>query len=157
MRGLSLLQRFEEKFIPVPESGCWLWTASSHGSGYGLIHTGRDFSKGKMEFAHRVSYELYKGYRPSPDEEVCHKCDVTCCVNPYHLFIGSHKDNMEDMVKKERAKNGNLELTEEIVIQILNYPKGVKLTAKEFGIDSGYCSRLRNFKIKKWKYLENQG
>lgn len=153
----KLKERFEAKFIPVTESGCWLWEATAHSRGYGLIHTGRKLTKAHMEFAHRFSYELYKGHRPSREEEVCHKCDVPSCVNPDHLFLGSHADNMLDMAKKNRCgKRWTERLTEEVVVQILTYPANQAVTAEIFGIDSGYCSRLRNFKVKKWAYLKDK-
>ncbi len=155
-RGRSMLDRFEEKFMPVTESGCWIWIASSHERGYGLFHTGRDIRKGKMEFAHRVSYELYKGYQPTADDSVCHKCDNPFCVNPDHLFIGTHQDNMSDMASKGRTKLAKLRLTEDDVIRIIEYPANNKTTAEKFGIDGGYCSRLRRFKIPHWQYLSER-
>ena len=109
-----------------------------------------------MEFAHRVSYELYKGYRPTPEDSVCHKCDNPSCVNPDHLFIGTHLDNMQDMVNKGRLKSSRLRLSEEDVVGIISYPANNKETAALFGIDSGYCSRLRRYLIKQWAYLKPQ-
>lgn len=149
----SMLERFEEKFVPVTESGCWLWTAARHGRGYGLFHTGRGLRKGKMEFAHRISYELYRGIQPEADEVVCHSCDVPDCVNPNHLFLGTQKDNMEDMKSKKRAKNGKLRLSEQEVRAILKSEGRLKDIANEFGIYVGYCSRLRAGKVKHWKHL----
>lgn len=150
----TMLERFESKYIPVTESGCWLWTASSHGRGYGLFHTGRGIRKGKMEFAHRVAYELYKGVRPEANQSVCHSCDNPCCVNPNHLFLGSHDDNMKDMASKNRA--GKLSrFTEEDILGILNYPGNTKEAAEFYNLDPGHCSRIRNFKVKKWQYLRD--
>jgi len=90
-------QRFEEKFIPVPESGCWLWTAGLNKSGYGLFYLNWAMT------AHRASYALYKGEIPD-GLYVLHKCDVKCCVNPDHLFIGTHSDNMKDYADKRRVR-----------------------------------------------------
>ena len=80
----TLLERFNEKYIPEPNSGCWLWTAAVHKTnGYGEIHWGDGHGK-KMLLAHVASYLLHVG--PTPDGlELDHKCRVRSCVNPEHL------------------------------------------------------------------------
>lgn len=93
----TLLDRFESKYIPEPNSGCWLWEAAVVQNGYGTISV----NKG-MRRAHRVSYELYVGNIPD-NLMVLHKCDVRCCVNPDHLFLGTHQDNMDDREFKGRG------------------------------------------------------
>lgn len=80
-----------------PNSGCWLWTASLRpGSGYGQLRVGRTIA-----FAHRIAYELFVGLIPN-GLYVCHHCDVKQCVNPDHLFLGTAKDNTQDMIRKGR-------------------------------------------------------
>lgn len=145
MKNRTLKDRFEEKFIPVTESGCWLWTASCHERGYGLFHTGRGIRKGKMEFAHRVSYELYKGVRPSDNESVCHSCDNPYCVNPNHLFIGSHKDNMSDMRRKGRMVSSKQRISEaqqELAIQLRRDGFTNSEIAKILNISDSHASRV---------------
>lgn len=79
MQTKSLLERFEEKYIPEPMSGCYLWTAALDDAGYGRI--GVD---GRTVGAHRVAYELYVG--PIPDGMTLdHLCRNRACVNPAHL------------------------------------------------------------------------
>lgn len=98
---IPLRERFESKYIPEPNSGCWLWEGRCVGSGYGSIAEGGTF--GRSLLAHRVSYELYIG--PIPDGMcILHKCDTKLCVNPDHLRIGSSSDNMQDMIDKRRQK-----------------------------------------------------
>ena len=87
-------------YMPVPESGCWIWMGAWNGDGYGVVSKTltRDF-----QMAHRVFYTEHKG----PIAEgllVCHRCDTPQCVNPDHLFLGTHMDNMHDMIRKGRQR-----------------------------------------------------
>jgi len=84
--------------------GCWLWTgALTEAGGYGRF----DAVKGQSGRAHRFAYELLVG--PIPDGLlVCHHCDNPPCVNPSHLFIGTAKDNVADMVRKDRVWRGGV-------------------------------------------------
>ncbi len=94
---MTLQERFEDKFIPEPNSGCWLWTASQV-MGYGCIRIDK-----KTFLSHRISFELYNG--PIGDGlHVLHRCDTRDCVNPRHLFLGTNLDNIQDSVKKGRRK-----------------------------------------------------
>lgn len=88
----------EERSIPEPMSGCWLWFQSQIGTGYGDFRLDH-----KHYLAHRASYEVYKGEIPK-GMHVLHKCDTRCCVNPDHLFLGTNLDNIQDSVKKGRRK-----------------------------------------------------
>jgi len=95
-----LIDRFNEKWTPVTESGCWLWTDYLVSGKYGHLTVNY-----KTLAAHRVSYELHVGEIPE-GLCVCHRCDVPFCVNPDHLFLGTHKDNTQDMLKKNRGRWG---------------------------------------------------
>lgn len=98
----TLRERFEGKYTPVPEAGCWLWIGAVAGHGrYGSL-----LSEGRLERAHRVSWELHFG--PIPDGmNVCHRCDVGLCVNPAHLFLGTQRENVLDMISKGRRTYEN--------------------------------------------------
>lgn len=89
-------QRFFDKMIPEPMSGCWLWLGGIMGKGYAAFHC-QGFIKGN-----RVSYAMFNGALTSADL-VRHKCDTPCCVNPDHLIIGSYINNHQDMVDRGRA------------------------------------------------------
>lgn len=106
MMSDKTITRFNAKFAINTATECWDWTASIASTGYGQFNLG-----GKITRAHRVSYMLHKG--PITDGLwVLHKCDVRSCVNPDHLFLGTHHDNDMDREAKGRGRNGgNLHIT----------------------------------------------
>lgn len=111
----DMKQRILEKHY-VDDNGCWIWTGRYHRSkkellqgkkNYGTIEIYDSSYKGKKRKirAHRASYEAFHGLIPA-GLYVCHSCDVPLCVNPEHLWLGTAKDNSEDMIKKGRSLKG---------------------------------------------------
>jgi len=138
------------KTRPGP-NGCVEWTAYRINGGYGRLRVGQ-----KMKLAHRVSYELSIG--PIPDELcVLHRCDNRGCINPDHFFLGTYKDNCQDMYAKGRNRpalgdrNVNNKLTPEQIVQIRKDKRGKTVIAKEFGINRSTVADIRNRKI--WKHI----
>jgi len=131
----------------VPESGCWIWTGAVTGSGYGVIY--RD---GEQKSAHRISYEVHNT-ELSKDDVVCHKCDIPCCVNPSHLFVGTALDNMQDMIKKGRGNKakgsaaGPSKLDETQVLEIKRQlADGVyqRVVAERFGVKASTIGSINS-------------
>lgn len=139
--------------VPEPNSGCWLWDAGVGKSGYGVFK-----KDGRSISAHRFSYEEFVG--PIPDEmHVLHKCDVRTCVNPDHLFVGTHDDNMKDSSRKGRKPRGEdnraAKLSADDVREIRKWMKaGVRqeLIAKCFGISQSAVGNIST--AKSWGWLK---
>jgi hypothetical protein len=119
-RMSAIRTKFLSKISKSDETGCWEWTAGKTGKGYGAFSI-----NGKNRPAHRVSYELFK--EPIPDGLfICHRCDNPGCVNPGHLFLGTHQDNMDDRSAKGRTPPlPNTHSNQEWNLKrILSMPKG---------------------------------
>ena len=148
---MKALDLFMNKFIPEPNSGCWLWTGCGDRRDYGYHQI-----KGKTIKAHRFSYNAFIGEIPE-NLHVLHKCDVTCCVNPDHLFVGSHRVNMDDMVKKGRSprllgeNHGMVKLSEEDVVKIRDMRGTHKEIAKEFNISRQLVGFIKSGK--RWRHI----
>lgn len=84
--------------VTVNENGCWVWNGPYGRRGYGR------YKVLGTEAAHRASYMIFKGTIPEDQPFVCHTCDNPPCVNPEHLFVGTHQDNVDDMLHKGRAR-----------------------------------------------------
>lgn len=98
LNGERELFRFWSK---VDRSGeCWLWSGAKTSAGYGEFYLA-----GSMVYAHRYSDQLVRGPIPK-GVMVLHRCDAPSCVNPDHLFRGTHQDNMDDMWRKGRGNPG---------------------------------------------------
>ncbi len=89
-RKIAPFKRLLAGYKENQSTGCWEWIMSKYKNGYGQIKV-----FGKMVSAHRYSYEIHKGPIKS-GFEVMHTCDVKSCINPDHLIVGTHGQNMAD-------------------------------------------------------------
>lgn len=125
-------ERFHDKYTKN-DNGCWLWKAKILPNGYGCIKHDR-----KDEVAHRISWILHYGSIPD-GLFVLHRCDVRNCVNPRHLFLGTHLDNVHDCVKKRRQsflgeRNPKARLTLQDVICIRQSNSSMEELSKKYGV-----------------------
>lgn len=140
--------------------GCWLWQAACADFGYGLIG-----SSGHMLRAHRLSWEIHHG--PIPEGMfVCHRCDVPACVRPDHLFLGTHTDNMRDMIRKGRhrgavaietylgERNGRSKLTADKVRELRalrDSGESLRSLARRFGVSKPSVQAIVS--RKNWRHV----
>lgn len=90
--------------IEDKDDPCWLWQGPVNNCGYGLIRDMDALPRTKMRTVHRVMAE--HSQLDILGKEVCHTCDTPNCVNPDHLWVGTHKENMKDCADKGRSKIG---------------------------------------------------
>lgn len=118
-------ERFWRKVRKGGPNECWVWTATTNADGYGRFYAGVE-QGGQLIGAHRFSWELANG-RPVGELCVCHHCDNPSCVNPAHLFLGTHVDNMLDRDSKGRrppptgTANGRARLSESQIVEIRRF------------------------------------
>lgn len=100
LQSLSIrIARFWKQ-VARAKDGCWLWQGTILHTGYGQV-----CFEGHAQSAHRVAWLLTNGEIPK-GLCVCHRCDTRACVRPDHLFLGTAKDNMQDMYRKGRGPTG---------------------------------------------------
>ena len=97
-KKLALSTRFWDNVEVKQSDECWIWKASCDKRGYGQFNIAK-----KMKRSHRIAWKLTFGEIPK-ELYVCHKCDNPPCCNPNHLFLGTQKDNIADMLRKGRGK-----------------------------------------------------
>lgn len=141
---------FERRYT-IDDKGCWFWIGSTDTCGYGI------WKAHGQRSAHRASYVLHKGEIP-PGMHVLHKCDQPNCVNPDHLRLGTHQENMADLRAKGRAygasgaTNLSAKLTEAQAIAILTDTRRTSVIAKEYELTQASVMNIK--KGKTWKHLQ---
>lgn len=157
-------ERFYLKMGIPDENGCINWLASKYRKGYGQF-SNKGFSS---NLAHRVAYEIKFGKIPE-GLLACHKCDNPGCVNVDHIFLGTTKDNTQDMVKKNRGsmrkgerfkyavERPHSKLTEEQVRdirqQILNGVTMVDLS-RQYNVSDRTINDINSGKL--WASIDNE-
>jgi hypothetical protein len=144
-RAATIAEKLDASSIPEPNSGCLLWTSSVDTVGYGRFrHRRKNYS------AHRAAWEVARGPIPS-GLHVLHKCDVRSCLNPDHLFLGTHQDNMRDRNEKGRARgkvsrgsdNWCAKLNDDAAREIYTRAGLQREIARAFGVEQSVVSRIK--------------
>jgi hypothetical protein len=130
------------------DSGCWEWQRGKHASGYGGVGP----SWGGGSYAHRAMWEAANGAIPQ-GKYVLHRCDNRCCINPDHLFLGTHLDNIRDMQAKNRHRGGSLpgesnpnSKHSDATVFATKWARLIGYTSKEvqdaFGVSESFVTRI---------------
>lgn len=127
------IEKFWDRVDVRSKKECWLWQGSLDGKGrYGVTHFRR-----KQDGAHRVAYILTYGEIPAGLDVMHVVCDTPACCNPYHLRAGTRKENMDDMIEKDRdgwtcgVDRPGAKLNDDMVREIRKLYKTKAMTQKE--------------------------
>lgn len=144
------IARFWSHVRVVSPGKCWYWMAFADDGEVGQFKI-----DGKAEIASRVAYRLAHGDIPD-GMVVRHTCDTPLCCNPKHLLIGTHADNVQDRVSRDRSargeENGRAKLTADAVRLIRRSPLSDEYFAKRFNVDRSSVTAAR--KGLTWKHIE---
>jgi hypothetical protein len=124
-------------YVPVPESGCWLWLGPTDDNGYGRIRF-----EGRQMLVHRFFYAEHNGVL-LPKMFVCHRCGTPTCVNPEHLWLGTSADNNHDMMDKGRNNFSRNKITPEIAFAIVKSDKPTQQLVAELGFSKATIDNVR--------------
>ncbi len=135
---------------------CWEWTGSLNNTGYGLFGDGK---AAHNILAHRFSMALCLWRILPPEELVLHTCDNPKCVNPSHLYVGTHADNTADRNSKMRhnygERNGNNKLVDTDIVEIremLDSGLTTRAIAALFGVAPSTIWMIGTRKI--WRHVK---
>lgn len=144
-----------EKAVIDHGSGCLNWTGFVQSSGYGTVSVW-----GKHQLVHRMAWTLEHDKPVPPGMCICHACGNRRCINPNHLFVGSAKDNYDDMISKGRGKmfgenfsgtrtNRKRKLSDDDVRAIRASTDKAAWLAQQYGVGITHISLVKNNHRKK--------
>lgn len=155
MPSVPLAERFWRYVERGEPAACWTWGGYRTSQGYGTIKAGGKY--GTTLLAHRVSWSLENRREIPEGLFVCHSCDTPACVNPAHLWLGTHTDNIRDAKRKGRLKraagesNDGAKLNNQQVLEIRSAVGKQADIAKKFGISHQTVWAIKN--RERWSHL----
>lgn len=165
-KGLTPKARFDRLWQRNDANGCWEWVGAMHPQkGYGMFWYSATI---KNMYAHRAAWVLYNGDIPDDPGHVyrtlgvLHTCDNKRCVNPDHLFLGTHADNIHDAIDKYGHRNGHApvgeqhpfaKVTDDIVRAIRASTLSQAALGRQYGISRQTVGEIRRREI--WKHVED--
>jgi len=158
----EIVKRFWEKVDVRSPDECWPWMACAMGEGYGVLRVGIG-AQAKTVLTHRIAYTLVYGTIPQCESYhgmlVRHSCDNRICCSPFHLSLGTAKDNTQDAIKRGRLTHGesvnSAKLTEAQVLELReSYARGEvtrKELVKKYGLTQSAITNIINRRY--WKHI----
>lgn len=143
-------EKIWDNCMPEPNSGCWIWLGTLCKNGYAQLAT----TKGKTERAARVSYTVNIGPIPV-GKIICHTCDNRACINPDHIYAGTHATNGADAVRRGRTLMG--ELNHSARLRFADIPniradgRHQQTIADEYGVARSTISAIKRRAI--WRHV----
>ena len=134
---LSKFRYRVEKHTKKSKRGCWRWIGPRDPLGYGRVSYW-----GKAGYTHHAAWILANGSIPE-GKHVLHKCDNRGCINPKHLYIGTHQDNINDRELRGRGTNKLTAFQKHLVSTMIKRKIPVKRIASYFSVDRFYIYHLR--------------
>ena len=138
----------------VDTNGCWNWIGKLDKGGYAICTF-----KNKRTRMHRATYEFYKGSFEKT-KLICHKCDNRKCINPDHLYVGTHKDNAIDMVVRKRqnltlgsAHQNSIFDEKTILLMRKEYSEGILISELSRKYKSAYRNVWKIIRRQTWKHI----
>lgn len=145
----DLKKRLLAKISVNEETNCWEWMGTRNGNGYGILQV-----SGKTLRVSRVAFEVFHN-KCLGSLYACHKCDNPPCINPDHLFAGTHQQNLADSSHKFRMhfgeEHGMAKLKNEDVLEIRASPLSGRKMAEKFNVSEGCVSVIRSRKA--WPHI----
>ena len=123
------------------EKECWIWDGCTANRGYASLGS---------EKMHRISYRLFVGSIPI-GALICHHCDRPACVNPFHLFVGTQKENMCDAAHKGRLVKKLNHLKVRQIRVFLGAGIKIRAIAKEYGVHKALVTAIKRGRV--WRNL----
>ena len=159
-------RRFWAKVAVNGRDACWLWRGGVYLNS-AMVPYGRMWLHGRTVGSHRIAWTFANGAIPD-GMMIMHRCDTPLCVNPRHLFIGTHQDNMQDMEAKGRGnrpraapgeRNGNARLTRRDVRKIRKLYAARLGSYRQIGSMFGVCRQhiCRIVQGGRWKRIAPTG
>ena len=160
------IYRFNMSYKKDDKTNCWIWQGKSRSGNCKLY--GRIKVDGKSVPAHRFSWEIHNNQKLPHGMFVLHRCDNPECVNPDHLFLGTHQDNMNDKVAKNRQakgdalknkkpargeKNGLSKLDDEKAMKIFLDDRPQRKIANEYGVTQVAVFYIKTKRT--WKHIHD--